>query len=78
MSEANFAKLAGAAFLQRLSLHTTLINEGDLPDFLHFVAEGSVEMFSTHNGHETTMPLSRAPSPSTIHRRSNVSPNPTR
>ena len=59
MSEANFEKLVGAAFLQRFPLHTTLINEGDLPDFLHIVVEGSVEMFSAHNGHETTIEIMR-------------------
>jgi CRP/FNR family transcriptional activator FtrB len=59
MSDANFEKLVGAAFLQRFPLHTTLINEGDLPDFLHIVVEGSVEMFSAHNGHETTIEIMR-------------------
>ncbi len=59
MSDANFEKLLGAAFLQRFPLHTTLINEGDLPDFLHIVVEGSVEMFSAHNGHETTIEIMR-------------------
>jgi CRP/FNR family transcriptional activator FtrB len=59
MSEANFAKLVGAAFLQRFPLHTTLINEGDLPDFLHIVVDGSVEMFCTHNAHETTIEIMR-------------------
>jgi CRP/FNR family transcriptional regulator, transcriptional activator FtrB len=59
MSEANFEKLVGAAFLQRFPLHTILINEGELPDFLHIVVEGSVEMFCTHNGHETTIEIMR-------------------
>jgi CRP/FNR family transcriptional activator FtrB len=59
MSEANFEKLVAAAFLQRFPPHTTLINEGDLPDFLHIVIDGSVEMFSAHNGHETTIDIMR-------------------
>ena len=59
MSETNFEKLLGAAFLQRFPLRTTLINEGDLPDFLHIVVDGSVEMFCTHNGHETTIEIMR-------------------
>jgi CRP/FNR family transcriptional activator FtrB len=59
MSEANFAKLVAAAFLQRFPLHTTLIHEGDLPDFLHIVVDGSVEMFCAHNGHETTIEIMR-------------------
>jgi CRP/FNR family transcriptional activator FtrB len=59
MSDANFEKLIGAAFLQRFPSHTVLINEGDLPDFLHIVVDGSVEMFSAHNGHETTIEIMR-------------------
>ena len=59
MSEENFEKLIAAAFLQRFPLHTILISEGDLPDFLHIVVEGSVEMFCSHNGHETTIDIMR-------------------
>ena len=59
MSEANFEELVRTAFLQRFPQHTALINEGDLPDFLHIVVEGSVEMFCTHNGHETTIDIMR-------------------
>ena len=59
MSEENFAELVNAAFLQRFPQHTTLITEGDLPDFLHIVVDGSVEMFSVHNGHETTIDIMR-------------------
>jgi CRP/FNR family transcriptional activator FtrB len=59
VSDANFAALVDAVFLQGLPLHTTLINEGDLPDFLHIVVEGSVEMFCAHNGHETTIDIMR-------------------
>ena len=34
-----------------------LINEGDLPDFLHIVIDGSVEMYGTDNGRETTIDI---------------------
>ena len=57
MSETNFDALMTAAFLQRFPQHVSLINEGDLPDFLHIVIEGSVELFATHNGHETTLDI---------------------
>lgn len=57
MSEPNFERLVSAAFLQRFPQHMTLISEGDLPDFLHIVVEGSVEMFSVHNGHVTTIDI---------------------
>jgi CRP/FNR family transcriptional activator FtrB len=59
MSEANFEELVSAAFLQRFPQHVTLISEGDLPDFLHIVVEGSVELFGAHDGHETTIDIIR-------------------
>lgn len=59
MSETNFEVLLNAAFLQRFPQRVTLITEGDLPDFLHIVVDGSVEMFSAHNGHETTIDIMR-------------------
>ena len=52
MSEENFEELMSAAFLQRFPQHVALINEGGLPDFLHIVVEGSVEMFCAYGGHE--------------------------
>ena len=30
-----------------------------MPDFLHIVVEGSVELFATHDGHETTLDIIR-------------------
>lgn len=59
MSEANFDELLRAAFLQRFPQHVTLLREGDLPDFLHIVVEGSVELFGTHDNHETTIDIIR-------------------
>ncbi len=59
MSEANFEDMIGAAFLQRFPPHVVLISEGGLPDFLHIVVEGSVEMFCTHGEHETTLDIMR-------------------
>jgi CRP/FNR family transcriptional regulator, transcriptional activator FtrB len=59
MSEKNFEELLNAAFLQRFPERVSLITEGDLPDFLHIVVEGSVEMFAAHGGHETTLDIMR-------------------
>jgi len=59
MSEANFDELITAAFLQRFPQHMTLINEGSLPDFLHIVIEGSVELYGVHDHHETTVDIIR-------------------
>ena len=59
MDEANFDELMSAAFLQRFPQHMTLINEGSLPDFLHIVIEGSVELYGVHDHHETTVDIIR-------------------
>jgi len=59
MTEANFDALLHAAFLQRFPQHVTLIREGDLPDFLHIVVEGTIELFGEHDGHETTIDIIR-------------------
>ena len=57
MTEVHFDELVHAAFLQRFPQHVTLISEGDLPDFLHIVVDGSVELFGSHNNHETTIDI---------------------
>jgi CRP/FNR family transcriptional activator FtrB len=54
---AYFKKLMSAAFLQRFPYGVTLIREGEMPDFLHIVVEGSVEMYGTDNGRETTIDI---------------------
>jgi CRP/FNR family transcriptional activator FtrB len=59
MTEGHFDELMRAAFLQRFPQHVTLIREGDLPDFLHIVVDGSVELFATHDRHETTLDIIR-------------------
>src|SRR3990172_8960898 len=59
MSEANFDELVSAAFLQRFPQHVTLITEGNLPDFLHIVVEGSVELYGVQDHHETTLDIVR-------------------
>jgi CRP/FNR family transcriptional activator FtrB len=57
MSEDNFNTLMNAAFLQKFPARVSLIAEGDLPDFLHVVIEGSVELSACHDGHETTLDI---------------------
>ena len=57
MSEENFGALMNAAFLQKFPARVNLITEGDLPDFLHIVVEGPVELFANHDGHETTLDI---------------------
>jgi len=59
MSDASFEELARSASLQRFPQHMVLITEGDMPEFLHIVVDGSVEMFGTHDGYETTIDIIR-------------------
>jgi CRP/FNR family transcriptional activator FtrB len=61
MEDNSLNKLMSAAELQRVPQHMTLIVEGTLPDFLHVVIDGSVEIFCTHDGHETTIDIMRPP-----------------
>lgn len=55
MADEQFAELIKAAFLQRFPDHVVLIREGEPPDFLHVVVEGTVELFATHKKRETTI-----------------------
>ena len=59
MSDTHFAELIRAGFLQRFPEHVTLFREGEMPDFLHIVVEGNVELFSSHADHETTIDILR-------------------
>ena len=59
MSAAHFDTLVNAALLQKFPEGTTLIQEGELPDFLHILVEGSVELFAAWNGRETTIDILR-------------------
>lgn len=57
MAGKHFEYLMAAALLQRFPPGVVLINEGELPDFLHIVVEGSVELFAAHEGRETTIDI---------------------
>ena len=57
ITQENFDRLTEAALLQRFPARVELIHEGALPDFLHVVVEGSVELFARHNGRETTIDI---------------------
>lgn len=57
MADQHFEYLTAAALLQRFPPGVVLINEGELPDFLHIVVEGSVELFAAHQGRETTIDI---------------------
>ena len=55
MQQAHFETLIGAGYLQRFPHRIVLIHEGQRPDFLHVLVEGSVEFFSASRGRETTL-----------------------
>lgn len=59
MGDAAFKALLRGAYLQIFPPQVQLIAEGDTPDFLHVLIEGSVELFATWNGRETTMAMLR-------------------
>lgn len=54
---AYFKQLMSAAFLQRFPQGVTLLREGEQPDFLHIVVEGSVELLGSDDGRETTLDI---------------------
>jgi CRP/FNR family transcriptional regulator, transcriptional activator FtrB len=57
VSEKHFDELMSTALLQRFPQGVILIREGDLPDFLHIVVEGSVELYASHDEHETVLDI---------------------
>ena len=57
MTGAHFATLVRGALLQKFPRHVMLIREGDLPDFLHIIVDGSVELFAEWDGRETTIDI---------------------
>src|SRR5215831_705399 len=59
MTAEHFDALVAAALLQKFPPHVTLIHEGELPDFLHVIVEGSVELFAEAGGRETTIDITR-------------------
>jgi CRP/FNR family transcriptional activator FtrB len=55
MAEANFRSLMRGAYVQNFPPQIELIGEGEPSDFLHVVLSGSVDLFSTWNGRETSL-----------------------
>lgn len=50
-------EILGRSFLQRFPAHVELVREGELPDFLHVVVDGQVEVFSRNGARETTIAI---------------------
>ncbi len=57
VEESRFEKLINAAYAQRIPPHVELIREGDPADFLYVVLEGSVELYSSHQGRDSSMAI---------------------
>jgi CRP/FNR family transcriptional regulator, transcriptional activator FtrB len=55
MAAGHFETLMRAALLQKFPPHVVLVTEGELPDFLHVVVEGVVELFASYAGRETAI-----------------------
>jgi len=59
MDAERFEALIQPAFLQRFPPHVLLFERGTIPDFLHVVLEGAVELFARHEDRETTVGVLR-------------------
>ena len=55
MAEANFQTLMRGVYVQNFPPQIDLIGEGEPSDFLHVVLSGSVDLFSTWNGRDTSL-----------------------
>ncbi|WP_330628059.1 cyclic nucleotide-binding domain-containing protein (plasmid) [Thioclava litoralis] len=55
MADDNFTSLMRGAYVQNFPAQIELITEGEPSDFLHIVISGSVDLFSSWNGRETSM-----------------------
>lgn len=55
MDAAHFTALMRGAYVQTFPPQMDLISEGDPSDFLHIVVSGSVDLYSSWNGRETSM-----------------------
>lgn len=59
MDDTHFASLMRGAYVQTFPPQIELITEGEPSDFLHIILTGSVDLFSTWNGRETSMAMAR-------------------
>jgi CRP/FNR family transcriptional activator FtrB len=54
LTQPHFDDLLRAAFVQQFPSRLTLVSEGEMPDFLHVVLRGAVELYGSYKGRETT------------------------
>jgi CRP/FNR family transcriptional activator FtrB len=63
MGSENFARLTDAALLQQVPSGFTLIHEGALPDFLHILVDGLIEIFTEQKNGSIGISLVRPVTP---------------
>jgi CRP/FNR family transcriptional activator FtrB len=56
-SDESFAALCQGALVQTFPPHVELVREGELPDFLHVLLDGTIQLFSLRHDRETTLGL---------------------
>jgi CRP/FNR family transcriptional regulator, transcriptional activator FtrB len=59
MEDGNFDELVRGAYIQNFPSQIELIAEGEPSDFLHVVVEGTVELFASWNGRDTSLAMVR-------------------
>jgi CRP/FNR family transcriptional activator FtrB len=55
MEQTNYDVLMRGAYVQSFPPRVDLITEGDMPDFLHILVTGMVDLFASWKGRETSM-----------------------
>jgi CRP/FNR family transcriptional activator FtrB len=55
MEQEHFESLMRASYVQNFPPHIDLITEGDPSDFLHIVLSGSVDLFASWNGRDSSL-----------------------
>ena len=61
MQDAHFQALVEAGYLQRFPQGVALVHEGERPNFLHVLVEGSIESHSASRGRQTTLSYLKPP-----------------
>ena len=59
IAPSHFDELVAGAFLQAFPPRLEMIREGELPDFLHIVVAGTVEVYATLDDRETALAILR-------------------
>jgi CRP/FNR family transcriptional activator FtrB len=61
MQDAHFQALVEAGYLQRFPQGVALVQEGERPNFLHVLVEGSIEFHSANRDRQTTLSYLKPP-----------------